>query len=323
MSTAASQAQTTKLKLAEQQAAAQSGSQTGTNPPLVNQQLTIAKVAVVEGFGFWSGKDVRVEFHPAKENSGIVFVRTDLPQPTCIPARVEHRIETPRRTTLMCGGATVEMVEHIMAALFGLGITNCEIRTNQSEMPGCDGSSRPFVEALDAAGVVAQDATRTRLVVQEVTRLGDTDQWIEARPAKREGTFLRYRLDYSGSCAAIGRQTAEFELSPDVFRSELANCRTFMLEQEAKWLLDQGLGTRVQPSDVLVFAEEGPLENDTRFDDECVRHKILDLTGDIGLAGCDVIGSIIAHRSGHRLNAELVKTLLKEGQVVESQRKSA
>jgi UDP-3-O-acyl-N-acetylglucosamine deacetylase len=96
-----------------------------------------------------------------------------------------------------------------------------------------------------------------------------------------------------------------------------------MLEDEAKWLLSQGLGQRVQPSDVLVFDQDGPLENEVRFEDECVRHKILDLVGDLALAGAMPVGKIIAHRSGHRLNAELVKVLLNEGKLVASRRKSA
>ena len=293
--------------------------------PLIEtrQQHTIAGVGVVEGFGFWSGKDIRVEFHPAEPNTGIVFVRNDLPASARIPATVDRRIEIPRRTTLSFGGATVEMIEHIMAALAGLGIDNCEIHVNQSEMPGCDGSSIRFVEALDQAGIVAQDTCRRRLVVGEITRLGDADHWIEARPAKNGVTSIRYRLDYSDATPAIGRQTAEFQMSPDVFRNELAACRTFMLEEEAKWLLSQGMGTRVQPSDVLVFDQEGPLENEVRFEDECVRHKILDLVGDLALAGCPIVGQIIAHRSGHRLNAELVKVLLNENQIVENQRETA
>jgi UDP-3-O-acyl N-acetylglucosamine deacetylase len=280
-------------------------------------------VAVVEGFGFWSGRDIRVEFHPAGVNTGLVFIRDDLSAPEKISATIEHRIETPRRTTLTHGSVRVEMVEHIMAALCGLGVTNCEIHANESEMPGCDGSSTAFVEALDAAGVITQDALQSRLVIRETIRVGDSDHWIEARPASDGKTSLRYRLDYTELAPAIGRQTAEFVITPEVFRAEIARCRTFMLEQEAKWLLSQGLGTRVRPTDVLIFDQEGPKENTLRFKDECVRHKILDMVGDFALAGCHLVGRIIAHRSGHRLNAELIKVLLKEGQVEHFHQKSA
>jgi UDP-3-O-acyl N-acetylglucosamine deacetylase len=295
----------------------------GTSSTIGQAQQTIAAPAVVAGFGFWSGKDVRVEFRPAAADSGIVFVRGDLPRPVRIPADVRHRIESPRRTTLCCGGATVEMIEHVMAALAGLAIDNCEVWVDQSEMPGCDGSSLPFVTALEAAGIVDQPDCRPQLIVSEVTRVGDADHWIEARPATCDGLSVRYRLDYSDSSPAIGRQTNEFEITPLVFRRELASSRTFMLEDEAKWLLSQGLGTRVQPTDVLVFNDEGPIKNELRYRDECVRHKILDVIGDLALAGCQIVGHIVAHRSGHRLNAELVKALLQEGEIIRPQRKVA
>jgi UDP-3-O-acyl N-acetylglucosamine deacetylase len=286
------------------------------------QQRTIERPVTVTGVGYWSGRDVRVEFRPAAAGSGIVFVRTDLAKPARIPALVAHRIEVPRRTTLAHQKATVEMVEHILAALAGLQIDNCEIGVDEPEMPGCDGSSRPFVEALDRAGVVVQDAPREQLIIREVTRLGDENCWIEARPATAPGLSIRYRLDY-GPGNAIGRQTLTVDVSPRTFRHELAASRTFLLKSEADWLVAQGLGSRTTSEDVLIFDEQGPVGNVLRFSDECVRHKILDIVGDLALLGCDVVGQIFAHRSGHRLNAELVRVLLTEGERVTARRKSA
>ncbi|MBC19794.1 MAG: UDP-3-O-[3-hydroxymyristoyl] N-acetylglucosamine deacetylase [Planctomycetaceae bacterium] len=286
-------------------------------------QATVADVAMVEGFGFWSGKDVRVEFHPAAKDTGYIFVRDDLEAAVRIPGTVDHRIETPRRTTLVRDGAQVEMVEHILAALSGLGITNCEIRVNQSEMPGCDGSSKFFVDAIDKVGICTQDAWEPRLIVREPIRIGDRDHWIEARPATDGIASLRYRLDYTQSSLAIGRQTVEFQISPEVFRNQIACCRTFMLEQEADWLLAQGLGSRVKPTDVLVFDEEGPKENTLLYQDECARHKVLDMVGDFALAGCFIVGKVVAHRSGHRLNADFIRALLKEEQIEGPWRKTA
>ena len=124
---------------------------------------------------------MQVQFRPAAPGTGIVFVRTDYRVPVRIPALVAHRIEVPRRTTLVCQKATVEMVEHILAALAGLQIDNCEVAVNEPEMPGCDGSSQPFVEAIDRAGIVEQNASRDRLVIREFTRVGDENAWIEAR----------------------------------------------------------------------------------------------------------------------------------------------
>ncbi len=289
-------------------------------PP--RSQHTIAKTVEVTGFGYWSGQDIRVEFRPADVGTGLVFVRRDVAALPRIAAVVANRIETPLRTTLSSEGVTVEMVEHVLAACAGLEVDNCEIWVDQPEMPGCDGSSQVFVDALTRAGIVEQKAIRKRLVVKEVTRVGDGESWVEIRPRPRGGFALRYRLDY-GSDSAIGRQTIELAVTPSAFRRELAPARTFLLESEAEWLRSRGLGTRVTEKDLLVFGDEGPIGNELRFDDECVRHKALDLVGDFALAGCELIGQVIAHRSGHRLNAELVRALLSEGEIVGEQRRTA
>lgn len=293
-----------------------------SNSYVPRPQRTLARPATVEGFGYWSGRDVRVEFRPAPPDSGVTFVRLDLERPTRIRAIVSNRLETPRRTTLRAAGATVEMIEHIMAALGGLQIDNCEVCVDAPEMPGCDGSAQPFVEALMAAGPVSQSATRNSLVVREVTRLGNAESWVEARPSANAGMSLKFHLDY-GSGNAIGRQTLTLPITPDSFRRELAPARTFMLQAEADWLLAQGLGRRASPKDLLVFDAEGPIDNELRYRDECVRHKALDLVGDLALAGCDLIGHFIAYRSGHRLNAELVRVLLTEGDLAGGWRRTA
>ncbi len=247
--------------------------------------------------------------------TGIVFVRTDLGGQPQIPALVSHRVETPRRTTLAADGATVEMVEHLMASLAGLQIDNCQVAVNRPEMPGCDGSSQPFVDALLSVGRVAQSAWRQTLVVTDTVRVGDDRCWAEAAPEPNGTLTLRYLLDY-GTQGPIGQQTFEIRLSPDTFRRELAAARTFILQEEAEWLRRQGLGQRVTCHDLLVFDQHGPVGNPLRFPDECVRHKTLDLVGDLALAGCDIRGRITACRSGHRLNAELIQALLAQDQTV-------
>jgi UDP-3-O-acyl N-acetylglucosamine deacetylase len=287
----------------------------------LRQQRTIAQAAEVVGFGYWSSQDVRVEFRPAPAGSGIVFVRDDLSPERRIAASIENRIETPRRTTLAAGGAVVEMVEHIMAALWGLSIDNCEVHVDACEMPGCDGSSLAYVGVLLGAGIVEQDAVKSQLLVTETIRVGDEDAWVSASPA-RDGLHIKYRLDY-GSHTPIGRQTLKVSVTPESFVRELASARTFVLEQEAQWLREQGLGVRATYEDLLVFGKNGQLQNELRFRDECVRHKTLDLLGDLALAGCPVVGQITAHRSGHRLNAELVRALLSEGQILQPLHKSA
>lgn len=285
-------------------------------------QRTIAGPVRVAGFGYWSGRDVCLEFRPAPADSGIVFVRADLPGLPRIAASIDNRCDTPRRTSLQCGSAVVEMVEHVLAALAGLGIDNCEVWSDQPEMPGGDGSALPFVEALERAGIVELDAPRTCRVVRRVVRLGTADSWIEARPAHSASTSLSYELDY-GPASPIARQSHHVRLSPEVFRRELAPCRTFMLREEAEWLLAQGYGTRAGPRDLLVFGPEGPIDNSLRFANECARHKMLDMVGDLALAQAPWIGEFRAYRSGHRLNAELVRRLLRDAPLVRAHRQCA
>jgi UDP-3-O-acyl N-acetylglucosamine deacetylase len=287
-------------------------------------QHTIARRAAVEGFGYWSGRDVCVEFRPAEPNTGIVFVRVDLAGRPRIPARIDSRVDTPLRTSLRRGNACVQMVEHIMAALGGLQIDNCEVWVDEAEMPGCDGSAGPFVEALDASGIVPQDAVQPQLHVREVVRIGDRQCWMEVRPTATSATQLKYDLDYGRT--SIGRQTFGLTLSPDSFRAELARSRTFLLRSEAERLLAEGLGGRTSFRDLLVFDDDpngGPIDNTLRFPDECVRHKLLDMVGDLALAGCDLIGSFVGWRSGHQLNARLVRALLAKAQPVRAYRQCA
>lgn len=290
--------------------------------PRLRKQQTISQPISVSGFGLWSGADVNIEFRPADVDTGVTFIRRDLEEMIRIPATVQHRVESPRRTILSVEGQSVEMVEHVMAALAGLKIDNCEVWVDASEMPGCDGSSQVFVEALLQAGIKRQHAERSCLFVTEATRVGDDDSWIEARPGKPGEFSVHYRLDY-GSDNAIGRETFRSSIDRDVFCNELASARTFILHDEAEWLRKQGIAQRVTTKDVLVFGDEGVIDNELRFDNECVRHKVLDMVGDFALAGCDISGHFVAHRSGHRLNATLISALLSECQISESLRRTA
>ncbi|MHC4399150.1 MAG: UDP-3-O-acyl-N-acetylglucosamine deacetylase, partial [Planctomycetota bacterium] len=142
-------------------------------------------------------------------------------------------------------------------------------------------------------------------------RLGTSDSWLEARPPIADETVLQYELDY-GSASSIRRQFFALTLSPESFREELAGSRTFMLKSEADWLRARGLGQRATFRDLLVFGNHGPIDNQLRYPDECARHKLLDMVGDLALAGCELVGRFRAYRSGHRLNAEMVRTLLAE-----------
>ena len=276
-------------------------------------QRTLAAPAVVEGFGYWSGQHVRVELHPAPPGSGRHFVRTDQSPTATLSASAAYRDPVPRRTVLQSGDIRVEMVEHLLAALAGLSVDNCEIRINAAELPGCDGSSSHFVAAIYEAGIVEQPAAIEPLEVTETVRVENESGWIEATPPRSDGLSIDYELDY-GEETPIGHQHFELEITPRSFRQELSTSRTFLFESEAQWLAAQGLGSRVSPQDLLIFGSAGPIQNDLRFADECVRHKILDVVGDLALAGCPIHGHVSAHRSGHQLNGDLVDELLRRAE---------
>ncbi len=272
-------------------------------------QCTISRPVAVRGYGFWSGQPVRVEFRPAVEGSGITFVRDDLGETARIPAEAGYRVEVPRRTNLQREGVQVEMVEHILAALAGLQIDNCEVGVDAAEMPGCDGSSLAFVQALDSVGVEQQLEPARRLEIAEPVRLEHGESWIEALPVNNEELRVEFQLDYPDD-PIIGQQSVSLTVSPESFRQELAACRTFVLEREADAIIRQGFATHVTPQDLLVFGKYGPVENRLRFDNECARHKALDLIGDLALTGCEIVGQIVAYRSSHQLNAALASELM-------------
>jgi UDP-3-O-[3-hydroxymyristoyl] N-acetylglucosamine deacetylase/3-hydroxyacyl-[acyl-carrier-protein] dehydratase len=272
-------------------------------------ERTIAREAGVRGLSFLNGIDVGIRFRPAEPGRGVRFVRTDLPGRPSVRAHVRHVVNRQRRTTLQDGEATVEMVEHVLAALAGLQIDNCLVEIDAGETPGCDGSSQAFVDALTAAGAVEQDRPRETLTIERPITVREGQASLTAYPGDADRLVLTYNLDY-GRHSAIGRQSRFVDVSPESFRSELAASRTFLLQAEATALQQAGIGVRTTPADLLLFGPDGVVGNELRFPDECVRHKILDLVGDLALLARDLSGHVVAHRSGHHLNAALVRKLL-------------
>lgn len=276
------------------------------------KQNTLTNSARVSGFGYWSGKDVTIEFHPASPGSGVRFFDANRQDSTPIQALVENRIDVPRRTNLVHNGSQVEMVEHVLAALAGLQIDNCDVICTASEMPGCDGSCWDFVSALCDAGIQPQDENRLALTIARPVRVEKDNAWIEARPladaAHSPRTVLQYNLDY-GSQSVIVPQSFRLVLTPESFVKELCSARTFVSKQEADQLRAGGLGARVTTSDLIVFDDDGPIDTSLRFSDECARHKTLDMVGDFALAGIDLLGEFEACRAGHHLNAALIREI--------------
>lgn len=270
-------------------------------------QQTIRRAVTVAGTGYWSGRPCEVEFLPAVAGSGLVFVRTLGGVPVRIPLAVENRVEANARTNLAVAGATLEMVEHVASALAGMGIDCCLIKVSAEELPGMDGSSASYVAALDEAGVERLGQDREPLVVREPCRVADGDAWVEALPPVYPGLSVEYELDYGGG--PIGRQQLSLRITPDIYRREVAAARTFITAVEAERLQRAGLAAHVTFRDLVVFDENGPIGNSLRWPDECVRHKVLDLVGDLALVGRPLHAHVRARRSGHRLNAALAARL--------------
>jgi UDP-3-O-[3-hydroxymyristoyl] N-acetylglucosamine deacetylase/UDP-3-O-[3-hydroxymyristoyl] N-acetylglucosamine deacetylase/3-hydroxyacyl-[acyl-carrier-protein] dehydratase len=266
-------------------------------------QRTLECPAEVRGVGFLTGADVRLCILPADEHAGIAFQRTDLPGTPPIPARLDYVVPRQRRTAISFGGVTVEMIEHVMAALAGLQIDNVLVQLDGPEPPGGDGSSLHVVQALLEAGIVEQTAERELLVIRHDSRVnGERDgSEIAAGPIPRHVLAITYELDY-GPRSPIRPQWLTFEFTPELFVTNLAFARTFVLEQEVAALKAQGYGTRTTEKDLVIFGPHGVIGNELRAVDECARHKILDCLGDFALLGCDLHGHFRAYKSGHALN---------------------
>jgi len=282
----------------------------------VMRQKTIRNDARLSGKGLFSGQDVTVTFRPADVDTGIVFVRTDLTDHAWIPAAAAHIIERDRRTALRNGSGSVETPEHCLAAVAALGITNVLIELDAAELPGFDGSSEPYFKALLECGVQEQAAESRELVITESVSITEGDKSIYALPYNSDTLNITYDLDYT-QYGGIGRQLYTFELSQQRFAEHLSRARTFVLEEEAQFLRANGIGTHLGPADILVINGDGPMENAYRFTNECVRHKIVDLIGDLALTGRRVIGRIVAYKSGHALNQRLARQLVKMAEQAE------
>lgn len=282
--------------------------------PQSEKQQTIAQPASIEGRGLFLGQPASVRFRPAPVNHGVVFIRTDVSEngePVRIPAVVNHVTKRPRRTALRRGPATIETTEHCLSAVAGLGIDNLIIEINGPELPGLDGSAQPFVEALLQGGLLEQEQPRRPLVITEPVVVEDGDSMVAALPADKPCMQVIYDLDY-GTSNPIGKQLYAFTSDNGDYVHNIAPARTFCLEAEAVALHKAGLATHLTVDDILVIGEGGPLgRNQMRFDDEPVRHKIVDLIGDLSLVGCPIRGRIVAYKSGHSLNHMLARKLVK------------
>lgn len=266
-------------------------------------QATIINPVSYTGIGLHSGKDVTINLLPAPVNTGIVFTRVDLPGAPKVAAKSSNVTAVMRATTLETGDAKVFTVEHLLAAFAALGVDNCEVEISSVEPPVADGSALPFVELVQQAGIRQQDAERILVAITQAHAVRAEDRFITILPY--DG--LRITFTSINPHPQIGIQFGDYEITPEVFTKEIAPARTIGFMHEIEALQAKGLALGGSLENAIVYDDEKVL-TPLRFPDELVRHKILDIIGDLALAGC-VRGHVIAVKSSHALNTELAKKI--------------
>ena len=271
----------------------------------LQKETTLAKPVSYQGVGLHSGKNVHMEFRPAPAGTGIVFLRTDLPGTPEIRAVAENVTSTLRATTVEENGNKVFTIEHMMSALHALRIDNCYIALDAEEPPVADGSSLTYFRLLRSAGKAEQDRERREIVIDKVYRIDDekTGRFVLVLP------YDGFRVSFTSvnPHKLIGIQYEDFLVNEAVYEKEIAPARTIAYEGEIRQLRAMGLGLGGTMENVIVYNDDGWL-NPLHFDDELVRHKILDVIGDLRLAGM-IRGHVIAAASGHALNTQLAKKI--------------
>ncbi|HAJ57785.1 MAG TPA: 3-hydroxyacyl-[acyl-carrier-protein] dehydratase FabZ [Candidatus Omnitrophica bacterium] len=271
-------------------------------------QRTIKEEISVEGVGLHTGNSAKMTFKPLGTDMGIIFQRVDLPERPMFKADVNSLLcmkKNPRRTTICGVSAEVQTVEHLLAAFSGLGIDNILVEISNAEVPGLDGSALSYVEAIKKAGIAEQGASRRTYKVTSPLWASDEDSSIVVLP------YPEFRISYTLSYAhpALGNQFMDIVWNREAFENEVAPARTFCLQQEADALVKSGLGKGANYDNTLVVSDTGVIKNKLRFENEFIRHKILDLAGDLYLLGMPIKGHVIAIKSGHTLNMKLVQKI--------------
>lgn len=270
------------------------------------KQTTIAKAVEFVGVGLHSGREVKMELRPAEANTGIVFVRTDVEGKPSIKAVADNVTSTVRATTIEENGVKIFTIEHLMSAFHALSIDNCHVLINSEEPPVADGSAMNFFKLIKGAGVVELADERQEVVIDKVYRVEADDKYVIALPY--DG--LRISFTSINEHELIGTQYFDVTVSPEIYESEIARARTIAYEKEIAMLRKMGLGLGGTIENVIVYNDEGWL-NPLHYEDELVRHKILDIIGDLRLTGI-CRGHFIAVKSGHALNTTMAKLLYNE-----------
>ncbi|MBF8275149.1 MAG: UDP-3-O-acyl-N-acetylglucosamine deacetylase [Candidatus Brocadiaceae bacterium] len=276
-------------------------------------QKTIGREIRYSGIGMFRGESSSLCFKPASLNSGMFFTRVDLPGCPKVAAHVKRLFGDNKHVCLKDAEAEVESVEHLMAALAVLGIDNLEVEIHGREVPAGDGSALLFLNLLGKAGVVEQKGERKVFIVKTPIMVNSGQASIKALPSEK-GLVLSYTLDFNGSFAK--KQSCEILFTEDSFRREIMSARTFGLSTYVEEFKKLGLGKGVTDDNSILIHENGEMTKpisgkpaELRFPDELVRHKILDLMGDLYLSNMAIQGHIVAHRSGHSLNVQMAEKI--------------
>ncbi|UCD56678.1 MAG: bifunctional UDP-3-O-[3-hydroxymyristoyl] N-acetylglucosamine deacetylase/3-hydroxyacyl-ACP dehydratase [Candidatus Hydrogenedentota bacterium] len=269
------------------------------------KQKTIEKAASFSGIGLHTGNETTITFKPAPPDTGAVFIRADLPDRPHIKADVDHVTDVSRGTTIGLDGVKVLTIEHVLAAFAGLGIDNIFAEIDTSEAPVGDGSALPFVNALMEAGIAEQDRPKREVKVTEPVAYERDDVMLLALPSDR--LRLSYTIEYGHR--ALGSQFRSFVVDPAPFTREIAPARTFCFLHDVEQLKALGLIKGGSLENAVVIGDEDILNDALRFDDEFVRHKVLDLLGDLVLLGGELVAHVVAIKAGHASHVEFVKRL--------------
>ena len=271
----------------------------------MENQKTIQKEISLKGAGIHTANKVGITFKPADIDSGVTFIRTDLAAKPLIKASVEYLLPQAsnlRRTSIGRDGVEIHTIEHLLAALSGLGIDNIRVEIDNNELPGLDGSSSGFLDSLIEAGIKEQDKERRYYSIKEPIFIEENGVSIVAVPSAE--FKISYTVSYNHPLLKV--QFLELTINPETFKSELARARTFCLEEEAIELRQQGMGLGANYENTIVLGKGGVIKNELRFEDEFIRHKMLDLLGDLYVLGQPLKGHIIAVKSGHAINLKLL-----------------
>ena len=266
-------------------------------------QATLVAPFAFDGVGLHTGAQARVEVRPAPENAGLVFALGD--DAFAVPALAEYVTETSRATVVGRDGRSVSTVEHLLSALFGMGVTNATIAVSGPEIPVTDGSGKQFVDLIEAVGLRPQPAPRKTMALDAPFYLRDGERLIAALPA--DGFRIRFLADFP---SPVGTQYYDGPMTPSVYRADIAGARTFGYLHEVEALLARGLARGGSLDNAIVFDANGPMRP-LRWPNEVVRHKVLDLLGDFALLGAWPQFEIVAIKSGHALHAAAALALRK------------